>query len=568
MSFVPYLKPVAGDASGLVQVMFDNIGTILALVGATYYGVFGFAANDDVAYDIIYQRILPGLGVSTLVGGAFYAVQGAILSAKEDRLATALPYGINTPGAFAVLFGIMGPVYWADSASCASGDTACIGDAMEAAWRAGVTTNFLVGIISVVLSFFGPAIRKFTPPVALLGSLSGIGMAFLVINALSNTYAEPIAGLVPLFLVFILYYGDVNIGNFPKSLVIILAGTALAWMDGVHTKETWDAAEQNLKWWGIQTGFSALSDWSSVADSIGTVFPVAFTAAAGTLMNVYSAEQAGDKYGVTLTMVSDGLGTVIAALFGCPFSTSVYIGHPAYKKMGAGTMYSVINGVILFIFSLTGMFAIIQAIVPMQAVGPLLVFVGLAICQEAIVSASVREYPAFIIGIVPSIVDWTLQGSGYTADSSNATYYGFTALDGSPLLIALVTISMASYAINRSYVMAAVWSVVAAFLSLFGFIHQGLVSAKEINEVAAGGVYCADATTVIDASRFSEFDTCATGYFPTLSWRFFTAYLMLTAIFLGLFQLQRMGKVDPTIEESEDEIDSRVDAAKVDHAAA
>lgn len=38
-------------------------------------------------------------------------------------------------------------------------------------------------------------------------------------------------------------------------------------------------------------------------------------------------------------MVADGIGTMITSLFGSPFGTVMYFGHPAYKKSGAKTGY-------------------------------------------------------------------------------------------------------------------------------------------------------------------------------------------------------------------------------------
>lgn len=47
----------------------------------------------------------------------------------------------------------------------------------------------------------------------------------------------------------------------------------------------------------------------------------------------------GDAYPVTECMVVDGIGTMIASLFGSPFGTVMYFGHPAHKKSGAKTGY-------------------------------------------------------------------------------------------------------------------------------------------------------------------------------------------------------------------------------------
>lgn len=42
---------------------------------------------------------------------------------------------------------------------------------------------------------------------------------------------------------------------------------------------------------------------------------------------------------MTESMVADGIGTMITSLFGSPFGTVMYFGHPAYKKSGGKTGY-------------------------------------------------------------------------------------------------------------------------------------------------------------------------------------------------------------------------------------
>ena len=48
------------------------------------------------------------------------------------------------------------------------------------------------------------------------------------------------------------------------------------------------------------------------------------------------------------TMLVDGAGTCIGALFGSFYSTTVYIGHPIHKALGAKRGFSLINGIIYF----------------------------------------------------------------------------------------------------------------------------------------------------------------------------------------------------------------------------
>jgi hypothetical protein len=83
-----------------------NLANIVILSGIC---LFVFNIPDR----IVFGRILPGLGVSLLVGLSFYVYLARRLARKEQRNdVTALPYGISTPVMFVYLFGIIGPVYW------------------------------------------------------------------------------------------------------------------------------------------------------------------------------------------------------------------------------------------------------------------------------------------------------------------------------------------------------------------------------------------------------------------------------------------------------------------------
>lgn len=75
-------------------------------------------------------------------------------------------------------------------------------------------------------------------------------------------------------------------------------------------------------------------------------------------------------------MIADGIGTMIASFFGSPFGTVVYIGHPAHKRSGARTGYSLANGSIYLILSWFGILALIQSIVNQATIGPIVLFVG------------------------------------------------------------------------------------------------------------------------------------------------------------------------------------------------
>lgn len=80
-------------------------------------------------------------------------------------------------------------------------------------------------------------------------------------------------------------------------------------------------------------------------------------------------------------MVSDGIGTLLGAFLGSPVGTVVYIGHPVHKKVGAQTGYSLMNGIIYLILCLAGVVPVILSLIPVIAIGPIIMIFGLMICE-------------------------------------------------------------------------------------------------------------------------------------------------------------------------------------------
>jgi len=423
-----------------------------------------------------------------------------------------------------------------------------------------VVSNFLAGIICVLLSFVGPLITKVTPPQALLTSLAGIGFVFLGINQAIPAFSEPIAGFIPFFLVIICYFGDVSFGDkLPPSVLVVALGVALGWADGLKTGEALSAAAEKVEFYGISgEGFSALGDWSAVGNYLGITVPVALAAASGTLMNVYSAAQAGDKYNLVETMLSDGFGTMLGAMFGTPFGTSVYVGHPAYKKMGAGNCYSVFNCVLFFFFGIFGIFEVLNALIPQTAVAPLIFFVGMMICQEALCSMPSRHYPAFLVGLFAFLGDWAILNGFNRSSFGSNSYFGLQALGFSNLLMALIISSLMMFLIDRNYKMALGWSTFAAVASAVGLIHQkriapvNFVVPDPVVDPSNPSLYTFDTKdTYFNGYNWNNFGTDIL-FEKTEQWRFFVGYMEVTAMILVFFLLQKRGLIGEVLTDQED----------------
>jgi AGZA family xanthine/uracil permease-like MFS transporter len=165
------------------------------------------------------------------------------------------------------------------------------------------------------------------------------------------------------------------------------------------------------------------------------------------------------------------------------------------------------------------------------------IFIGLFICAETLSITPQRHYPAFLIGIMPVIADWARGSiiSGVTGAYSNLTipgvtftedvipritdfsYQGLSNFAGGSLLQCIFITAIMMYMIDRKFIRALIWSLLAGLLSFFGLIHASTV-----------GVL------------YREKDD---------GWRFTVAYAMLAFIFL-LFEIaQRQGWVQgPEVE--------------------
>src|SRR5271169_5182247 len=210
-----------GDVDGFCAIALDNIVQLL-LIPPMCVGVLGFRP------ELVYNRILPGVAISYLIGNVFYAWQAHRLARKEHRDdVCAIPFGLNTPTLIAYIFLVMAPAKQIAAAHGAA-------DADLVAWRVGLLACVGSGMIEFFGAFIAGRIRSITPRAALLASLSGAGLAFLTMNFLFSAFAHPIVGLVTLGLVMLFYFGELKPrGGVPPALVVLVVGAALAWATGL-----------------------------------------------------------------------------------------------------------------------------------------------------------------------------------------------------------------------------------------------------------------------------------------------------------------------------------------------
>jgi len=507
-----------GDISGFFQLGFDNIATVISLS-------YLLESMNILEKKEVYEGFLPGLAMTMVFGNLWYSWMGCRLGAVEGRHdVTAQPYGLNTPAAFAYLYAIMLPVSLGLVCQESLTDAECRAWKSEETLQIATAATFLQGLIAAILGLVGPLIMKVCPVAALVSALGGIGITALGVGQMLYDYDQPVVGLLPMMLMVCLYFGNIKT-KIPGALIVALSGSVLAWLDGVTDTDVVNDATEHIGAKRPQFYLIQIFDkFGDLGDYMGTIVPIAIAAAASTLMVWQTAKKNGDQYPLMETMVVDGIGSMIAACFGCPFGTSVYIGHTAYQKVGAGTGYSIMNACTFMILGFFGLFGLVQAIVPMTAVAPLITFVGIVTCVDAIEEIPLRHIPAVILGLMPSIGEWALNqcsmetSTGETCTVNTAPVHdGLVAFKSGSLLVSMCLSAITALVSDRNFLRSAAWAMVTAIFALFGFIHAPSVS-----------------TNFDDKTSQSQ-------------WRFGVAYMELFGLFLILYILQYFGKIEKAV---------------------
>ena len=122
--------------------------------------------------------------------------------------------------------------------------------------------------------------------------------------------------------------------------------------------------------------------------------------------NVESAEAAGDEYPTTRVLTADGVVSLIGCLMGNPFINAVYIGHPGWKAMGGRIGYSAATGLMVIVLSWFGIISVLLALVPVVAISPILLYIGMLIGAQAFQTTPVKHAPAIVLALTPHLAAW------------------------------------------------------------------------------------------------------------------------------------------------------------------
>src|SRR5216117_2477655 len=421
--------------------------------------------------------MVPGTALGVLVGDLAYTWLALRLMRRSGRAdVTAMPFGIDTPTLFAMVFGVLGPVKVAT------------GDAMLA-WKVGMVATLAIGLVKTALAFAGDWTRRVVPRAALLGSIAGGAILLIAFLPTLKLLRDPLVGLVALGVLLLALVGGVRMPlGLPGAFAAVLAGTVVHW-GGVWLTGRVDHA------FTVGTPVMALPwptlAWLDALDAalpyLSVALPFALVTIIGGIDNTESAAAAGDEYRARDILLTEAVATLVAGLCGGVVQNTPYIGHPAYKAMGARAGYTLATGLVIGVGAMVGVLSILVTLLPEAAVALILVFIGLAITAQGFLATPTRHGAAVALTFVPVAAAVVLIESGalFSAlGASPAALRGEAALGYEALLLLgngfILTAVLWGWAlasiIDERLGLAGLLFVVASLAALFGVIHSPLAN--------------------------------------------------------------------------------------------
>ncbi len=477
---------VWGDIDGFFGLAIDNLVQVLVVIGLMTQ-VLGLAPS------AVYGRVLPGISVSLVVGNLFYAWQARRLAlASGRRDVCALPYGINTPSVFAFVLLVMLPV---KHAALGAGQSAA--DAAEAGLRAGILAAVGSGLIELAGAWAVGPLRRFAPRAAMLSTLAGVAVTFIAADFLFRTFAAPVVAFLPFAIILLTYFGGVRFPRgIPGGLVAVLVGALLAWATPLRD---WDqgAFRGAVGTLGLHAPLPVLGSLyrglveGHLSAYLAITLPMGLFNLLGSVQNLESAAAAGDDYPTVPSLLTNGVGTLLGAAFGSPFPTTIYIGHPGWKAMGARIGYSVLNAAFFTVLGLSGAAALVAYFVPIEAGMAIVLWIGIVMVAQAFQATPPAHAPAAAVGLLPGIAAWgaMMLKQGLRAAGLGTVEAPFTpaivdrlaeagvfaegvfSLEQGALLTSLIWSAATVEIIERRFRRAALWALAGAGLSGVGLVH-------------------------------------------------------------------------------------------------
>ncbi len=493
---ITYVWARRGDVNAFFGLMLDNIGDMILMAGLLI-GLFEFPR------EFVLTRMIPGTAVGVLVGDLIFTLMAFRLSRRTGRSdVTAMPLGLDTPSTFGSVFLILGPAY-----AMARGRGLNPLAAAEHAWFIGIAMILASGVFKLASSLGAQAIRRVVPRAGLLGSLSAIALVLISFLPLLDIARAPVAGMAALGVILVTLTARWRLpGNVPGALAAVVLGSLVYYLMyalGLGPGPGGDEMPRPAlgfrpalpvpmaPWWAWLQG-----NWREAAEYLPVAIPLALGTIIGGIDCTESAATVGDDYSTGQIIAAEGVATLVGGIFGGVIQSTPYIGHPAYKAMGAGAAYTLATALFVGAAGVFGYFDWIFYLLPKAVVFPILIFVGLEITAQSFRATPTRHYPAVVLACVPALaylaslvlknfVPPTPEAFSSLAVPTRHYVQTVTMLSGGFIVSSLLWGTTLAHIIDGRLRPAVIALLLASVCALFGVIHSGLPAGPILTPTAA-----------------------------------------------------------------------------------
>jgi AGZA family xanthine/uracil permease-like MFS transporter len=504
-----YAWAARGDINAFFGLVLDNAAVMVLLVT-----LIGGEGKFDRGF--VLSHMIPATALGVLFGDLVFTVMAFRLAHRTGRHdVTAMPLGLDTPSVFGTSFLVLLPALGqAKDVYGLEGERA-----MEFAWHVGLVVLVLCGVLKVLCAPLGNAVRRLVPRAALLGSLAAVALALIAFLPLTDIVATPPAGLAALTVILVTLVAHRDLpGRFPGALAAVGVGyvvyqVGLRVQDGAFSFPEPPA----IGWKGVVLPdfFGAEPGWwanvfTAALGKLPVALPFALATVVGGIDCTESAASVGDEYDTSYILFTEGLASLLAGVLGGVIQTTPYIGHPAYKKMGGRSAYTLATALVVGVAGMVGGFDLLQVYLPAAALFPILVFVGLEITAQSFHATPTKHYPAVALAAMPAIAALIvlLMKGVYGPSAEQVAHDGLVKLQtlrclGNGFIVTSVLwAGMLATLLDGRLLAAAAYFAVASAAAFFGVIHSPLPDERIGLPATVLSRLAEDANPFVDAVRY------------------------------------------------------------------
>ena len=234
----------------------------------------------------------------------------------------------------------------------------------------------------------------------MLGTLAGISLTFISMRPAAQIWEAAWIGLPVLGIILVGFFTNIRLpGGIPVGLAALLVGYRDRLDRRVHVGAGRAAGGQRHRRSPCRrcTSTCCSTGSSNLAPLLATAIPLGVYNFAEAMSNVESAAAAGDSYNLRSVLLADGSGAIIGSALGSPFPPAVYIGHPGWKAAGGrGQLLAWPAACSSAVLCFLGLFGVLDAVLPIPAIVPILLYIGLLIGAQAFQSVPQGPHAAVV----------------------------------------------------------------------------------------------------------------------------------------------------------------------------